>query len=408
MIDVVQCIADFNAQRDPERVAIKYRNMRSSAFVFLRGTCHLFYARLPKNSMFKSAPLTWNCGDLHLENFGSYKGDNRLTYFDMNDFDEAALAPLSWELVRLLTSLLVAADSLSISQFDALALCETLVEAYAKALAQGKSTWQERETSTGIIHELLNDLRQRQRSDYLDRRTTISGRGKQRRRSIRIDGKKALAASSAQKATVTKLMQGYAKTQPNPGFFKVLDIARRIAGTGSLGVDRYIILIEGKGSPDGNYLLDLKNAMPSALAHNISVKQPKWPTEAHRVVDIEHRMQAVSMAFLTAVTMGGEGYILRALQPAEDRISLDRHENSMPALYQTVTALAQIVASAHLRSTGRNGSASADELINYGNKSKWKTRLLSAAQQCARQVESDWEIYCQAYDEGDFQVVATK
>lgn len=404
MIDVVQCIADFNAQRDPERLAMKYRNMRSSAFVFLRGTCHLFYARLPKTSIFKSAPLTWNCGDLHLENFGSYKANNRLTYFDMNDFDEAALAPLSWELVRLLTSLLVAADSLSISQFEALALCETLVEAYAQALAQGKSTWQERETSTGIIHELLSDLRQRQRSDYLNRRTTLSGRGKQRRRSIRIDGKKALAASPAQQATVTKLIQTYAKTQPNPEFFNVIDIARRIAGTGSLGVDRYMILIEGKGSPDGNYLLDLKNAMPSALAYNVSVRQPKWPTDAHRVVDIEHRMQAVSMAFLTAVTIGTEGYILRALQPAEDRISLDRHENGLPALYQTVTVLAQIVASAHLRSTGRNGSASADELINYGNKNKWKTRLLNAAQQCAQQVESDWEIYCQAYDQGDFQV----
>ena len=403
MIDVVQCIADFNAQRDPARVAMKYRNMRNSPFVFLRGTCHLFYARLPKNSIFKSAPLTWNCGDMHLENFGSYKGDNRLTYFDMNDFDEAALAPLSWELVRLLTSLLVAADGLSISESEALALCETLIEAYAQALARGKATWQERETSTGVIHTLLNDLRQRQRPAYLDRRTSISGRGKLRRRSIRIDGKKALAATAAQKNKVTKLIQRYAKTQPNPAFFNIIDIARRIAGTGSLGVDRYMILVEGKGSPDGNYLLDLKNAMPSELARNVSVKQPKWPTDAHRVVDIEHRMQSVSMAFLTAIMMDGTGYILRALQPSEDRISLDRHENGMPALNQTVTALAQIVASAHLRSTGRNGSASADALINYGNKTKWKTKLLNAAQQCAKQVNSDWEIYCQAYDKGVFQ-----
>ena len=403
MIDVVQCIADFNAQRDPERVAMKYRNMRTSPFVFLRGTCHLFYARLPNKSIFKNAPLTWNCGDMHLENFGSYKGDNRLTYFDMNDFDEAALAPLSWELVRLLTSLLVAADSLSISEFEALALCETLIEAYAEALAHGKATWQERDTSTGVIHALLNDLRQRQRPAYLDRRTSVRGRGKLRQRSIRLDGKKALAATAAQKSKVTKLIGRYAKTQPNPEFFNIIDIARRIAGTGSLGVDRYMILVEGKGSPDGNYLLDLKNAMPSELARNSSVKQPTWLTEAHRVVDIERRMQAVSMAFLTAVTMDGAGYILRALQPSEDRISLDRHENDMPALVQTVTALAQIVASAHLRSTGRNGSASADELIDYGNKSKWKTKLLNAAQQCARQVDSDWELYCQAYDAGVFQ-----
>src|ERR1700677_4601367 len=110
MINVVQRIADFNCQRDPERVAMKYHNMRTSPFVFLRGTCHLFYERLPKNSIFKSAPLTWNCGDMHLENFGSYKGDNRLAYFDMNDFDESFLGPCLLDVVRCCTSVFLATD----------------------------------------------------------------------------------------------------------------------------------------------------------------------------------------------------------------------------------------------------------------------------------------------------------
>ncbi len=402
MIDVVKCIAEFNSGRDPERLSMKYRNMRTSPFVFLRGTCHLFYERLPKSGIFKSAPLTWNCGDMHLENFGSYKGDNRLAYFDMNDFDEAALAPLTTELVRLLTSILVGAESLSTSQYEAYALCETLVDAYAQALALGKATWVERDTSHGIIHELLNDLRTRERPTYLDKRTSIVGRGKKRRRQINIDGKKALAASDNQKAAVTKLIHDYANSRPNPAFFEVIDIARRIAGTGSLGVDRYVILVEGKGSPDGNYLLDLKNAMPSALAANVKVRQPKWESEAHRVVDIERRMQSVSMAFLTAVKMNDSGYILRALQPLEDRISLNRNMHSMEELHKTVATLAHIVASAHLRSTGRDGSAIADELIAYGHKHKWKSKLLKAAQECAQQVEDDWGVYCEAYDDGAF------
>ena len=41
------------------------------------------------------SPVCWICGDLHIENFGSYKGDNRLVYFDLNDFDESILAPVS-------------------------------------------------------------------------------------------------------------------------------------------------------------------------------------------------------------------------------------------------------------------------------------------------------------------------
>src|SRR5712671_315 len=51
------------------------------------------------------APLVWVCGDLHLENFGSFHGDDGRANFDVNDFDEAALAPASWDLARLLTSL---------------------------------------------------------------------------------------------------------------------------------------------------------------------------------------------------------------------------------------------------------------------------------------------------------------
>ncbi len=404
MIDVIACIADFNRGRDPQRLAMKYHNMRQNSFVFLRGTCHLFYARLPTTSIFKTAPLTWNCGDLHLENFGSYKGDNRLTYFDMNDFDEAALAPLSWELVRLITSIQVGAATLSLNAEEADALSQTVIEAYAHALTCGKATWVEREISSGIIRQLLDDLRERQRALHLDRRTILTGRGHKKYRLLHIDGKKALAVSGTQKARVTRLIHAYAKTQPNPQFYEVLDVARRIAGTGSLGVDRYTILVNGKGSPDANYLLDLKHALPSALARNCPVKQPQFDSEAHRVVAIERRMQAVSMAFLTAVKMGDKGYVLRALQPSEDRIILNRHEHSMPALHKSMTTLGQIVASAHLRSAGRDGSAIADELIAFGHKVKWKNKLLVAAKKCAQQVEQDWQIYCQGYDDGVFKV----
>ncbi|HEY2607653.1 MAG TPA: DUF2252 family protein, partial [Paraburkholderia sp.] len=109
MPDIEKIIARFNAGRDPERLAMKYKAMRGSPFVFLRGTCHLFYERLPRDKVLDDAPPVWICGDLHLENFGSYKADNRLIYFDNNDFDEACLAPALYELVRLLTSVLVGA-----------------------------------------------------------------------------------------------------------------------------------------------------------------------------------------------------------------------------------------------------------------------------------------------------------
>ena len=112
---------------------------------------------------------------------------------------------------------------------------------------------------------------------------------------------------------------------PDPKFFEVLDIGRRIAGTGSLGVERFVVLVEGKGSPDGNYLLDIKEAKPSALAPHLArlgIRQPIWSDEASRVVSVQNRMQAVDHAFLQAVKLDGLPCILRGLQPSEDRVAI--------------------------------------------------------------------------------------
>ncbi|MDE2396787.1 MAG: DUF2252 family protein [Burkholderiales bacterium] len=397
-MDVVRKIRDFNADREPERRAIKLRLMRATRFAFLRGTCHLFYDRLHDRGVPGSAPAAWICGDLHLENFGSYKGDNRLVYFDLNDFDEAALAPASWELIRLLTSLRVAAAELSIKSDEAEHLCRSFVDAYAAALALGKPLWIERETAHGLVRELLDDLRERPRKAFLDARTRRKGRQRQ----ILIDGRHALAASEAQRKQVGEFMAAFAHHQDDPDFFRVIDVARRIAGTGSLGVDRYMILVNGKGSPDANYLLDLKAATPCALAPHLRLPQPNWKNEAERIVALQRRLQAVSMAFLQPVLLGRKSFVLRALQPVEDRISIDRTQQSLDQLDHAIATLGRLVAWAQLRSAGRGGSAPADELVDFGRRRKWRARLLEASIDCAAQVEADAAAYAKAYDAGAF------
>src|SRR6201991_3064606 len=117
--------------------------MAENAFRFFRGTCHLYYEDLGGSKSLPTYPVSWVCGDLHLENFGSYKGDNRLVYFDVNDFDEAALAPASWDLVRLLASVRVGAERLSIGPCESGALCKDFLAAYVAALAEGKAYWVE-------------------------------------------------------------------------------------------------------------------------------------------------------------------------------------------------------------------------------------------------------------------------
>lgn len=400
-MDIVRNIQDYNRGRDPERLALKYRNMRRSPFVFLRASCHLFYDRLPGGKLFERAPAAWQCGDLHLENFGSYKGDNRLVYFDLNDFDESALAPVTWALVRFLSSLLVGAKSLKVTRAEALALCHSFLDAYAAALQAGKARWVERETADGMVAQLLDRVQKRQRPAFLDSRTERNGKNGKKRR-IRLDGKKALPVSDPQRQRITGFMREFAAAQANPGFYKTLDVARRIAGNGSLGVERYIVLVDGKGSPDGNYLLDLKAAQPSALSPHLKLKQPRWPSEAQRIVAIQQRVQAVSMAFLQPVEIGRTAYVLRGLQPSEDRVALDGGNKRLRRLDGVIKTMGEIVAWGQLRSSGRDGSAIADELIDFGEQSKWRGSLLETAEDCARQVAKDWAAYSAAYDDGAF------
>jgi len=398
MIDIVRRISDFNAGRDPERLALKYRNMSASPFVFLRGTCHLFYQRLAASGMPRKVPITWVCGDLHFENFGSFKGDNRLVYFDMNDFDEAVLAPCTWDLVRFLASIGVGAQTLGLKPAEAALLCRVFLSGYAKALADGKALWVERETTNGMVKELLTSLQDRPRPAYLDSRTERCGK----QRTIRVDGRKALPVGTKQRRKVTAFIDRFAATQPDPEFFRVQDVARRIAGNGSLGVDRYVILVVGKGSPDRNYLLDLKEATSSALLPYLDVVQPRWRNDAERVVTIQRRMQAVSMAFLQAVTLGKKSYILRALQPSEDRVALARWDGELSRAEGVMRVMGEVAAWGQLRSGGRSGSAGADELVEFARREKWQARLLEAAEHMSAQVVRDWRLYVAAYQDGAF------
>lgn len=392
--DPVGSIQTLNAGRDPERLRLKYQAMRANPFAFLRGSCHLFYQRLPRTGIFRSAPTAWLCGDLHLENFGSYKGDNGLSYFDINDFDESALAPITWDLVRLLASVHVGAQTLSIDAAGVHALCRCFVDAYCAALAGGKSYWIERDTATGLVRKLLVALRDRRRADFLAERTT--GKGKKRR--LRVDGEKALPASDAQRDKVVAFMRSFATDSSAAGAYRVLDVARRIAGTGSLGVDRYVILVATKEAPDRRFLLDLKQTQASSLVPRLQVQQPAWASDADRAVTLQRRAQAVPMALLHAVRFNGGAYVLRELQPSEDRVRLDRTRGNLKVLAPLVATMGQLVAWAHLRGAGRDGSAVADELIDFADDKPWRSRLLAAAHDCAEQVRRDAAAFNAAFD----------
>jgi uncharacterized protein (DUF2252 family) len=202
-------IRTFNAGREPERLKLKYKGMRRSRSAFLRGTCHLFYEDWPRSSRLDDAPLAWVCGDLHFENFGAYKGDNRAVYFDINDFDEAVLAPCTWDVARFLTSVLVTARDNKLAPRDGSELCELFLSNYFGCLAEGKARWVERETAgDNIVGDLLRALSERTRAEFLARRA--KGRGRNRR--LKANRKRILPARDADKLEVERAIARLARS----------------------------------------------------------------------------------------------------------------------------------------------------------------------------------------------------
>jgi uncharacterized protein (DUF2252 family) len=402
MSDLVERIKRFNAGRLPDMLKLKYKAMQADAFAFFRGTCHLFYQDWPSSTPLNQAPATWVCGDLHVENFGSYRGDNGLVYFDMNDFDEAALAPCTWDVARAMTSILVGAHTLNVDAGEAQRLCRGFLEAYADALVQGRASFVERDTAAGMIKELLEGLEQRTRKAFLDSHTEPADKSSSKRRLL-IDNHHTLPITSDERDQVVNAINTWAKSQPNPDFFLILDVARRMAGIGSLGVKRYLLLVEGKSSPDHNYLLDLKQELPSALTRYLTLRQPEWVNDAERCMTIQVRMQAVPPALLSNLVLETGSFRLKELQPREDRVTLDRWGKKIERLEALISTLAQITAWAQIRSAGRQGSATADELIAYGHDTGWHSALLDYVGSYARHAEADFETFRAACKQGQIE-----
>jgi uncharacterized protein (DUF2252 family) len=399
MTTITESVKQFNTGRNPELLKIKYKNMRSSAFVFYRGSCHLFYEAIPEKSFFYQAPKTWLCGDLHLENLGCYKADNRAIYFDINDFDEAALASCLFDVARLLTSIMLAAsDTLKIDEKTAEQLCKRLLKVYAQTLEQGTARFMEEQIANGVLKTFLKDIQGRKRKDFINKRTEKINN----KRKLLVKYKEISEISKDKKQQIIDTVDAWAENQPNPEFYKVLDVARRVAGTGSLGLERYQLLVKGYGKEE-RYLLDMKVANKSCLNSILKLKQPVYNHEAERIMQIQQRMQIFPQALLNSIEFNGQWFLLKELQPSQDKIDLTECKGDVDKINLVIDTFAAIVAWDQLRSSGRQGSATADKLISFaGLFPEWSEQVMSYSMDYAQQVQKDYAEYCTAYDAGFF------
>jgi uncharacterized protein (DUF2252 family) len=400
MHSVSNRIKQFNQDLLPNMVALKYEAMIENAFRFFRGTCHLYYQDLAQANTLPKSPLTWVCGDLHIENYGSYKGENRLVYFDLNDFDEGLLAPASWEISRMLTSILVAFEALKIGEEEALRMVALFLKTYSATLSSGKTISIEPRTAKGIVCSFLEKEANRKIQELLDKRTTTTKKGKI---ILSLDHKRHFAIPKALKIQLMDhITHWISNSSDGPYNYKVLDAVFRLAGTGSVGVKRYMFLLRSKDKTK-YLLLDMKQATTSSVQPYVTVEQPVWGSEAERVLVIQQRMQNVLPALLSVIDFKGDSYMLQEMQPTEDKIDFGVIKKRYRDIYQVIDDMASLAASAQLRSAGRQGSATADDLIAFGSDNEWHEKLISYAQHYAKQVKKDYKDFKSDYKKGVFK-----
>lgn len=400
MSTIPERIKQFNSSRLPAYTSIKFETMAEDPFRFFRGTCHLFYEDLSHVENFPSSPISWICGDLHLENFGTYKGDNRLIYFDLNDFDEGLLAPAAWEVVRMMTSILVGCESLGINKKETLQIAGLFLRNYTLHLSSGKARYLEVETANGIVRTFLERIAQRKQKELIRQRTE---EGKNGRLQLRIDHVRFFPIDKAlRKELMAHVNQWMQKSPLLKDRYQAIDACFRVAGTGGLGVSRYVFLVRHTEDPKKYMLIDMKEARSSSVLPWLKVPQPTWPSEADRVVAIQHRMQNINPALLSTTQFRSLPYVMKEMQPTADKIDFLLVKDRYKDIACVVEDMAFLTASAQLRSAGRQGAAVPDQLIEFGQDTLWQAPLLEYATQYAAQVKKDYQEYFTAYKAGHF------
>ena len=390
----------FNRNLMPDMVQLKYEAMTDNAFRFFRGTCHLFYEDLSKTDPLPLSPVGWICGDLHIENFGSYKGENKLVYFDLNDFDESILAPVCYELARMVTSIFIAFEALEIEPEKATKMAQLFLKTYSKTLAGGKAISIEPRTAKGIVCDFLTAADKAREKDILKKRTI----SKKKKLMLSLEDERHFKLDKKLKAELIAHVNEWIKTSSDgPYNFAVKSAVFRLAGTGSIGVKRYLFLLKSTNTKNKYLLVDMKQSTPSSILPYIPTKQLAWESEAERIITVQKRMQNVSSSLLSTTVFRGESYVIQELQPVKDTIKFKLLKDEYRDIYQVIDDMAALTASAELRSGGIQGSSNIDDLSAFGLSQDWQEGVINYAQKYAEKVKRDYQQFMKDYKKGVFK-----
>ena len=410
-----EILVEQNRDRLPELVPLRFARMLADPFSFFRGAAAVMAADLAAGP---SSGVEVLCGgDTHISNFGIYASPQRSLVFDLNDFDEAAVAPAEWDVKRLVTSAVVGGRhagypektirriaSAAVSRYRLglrTVLGMNVVDRYYLRLEPQRYT---KEVSSGLADVISQTER--------TARTKTSARAFAKMMRPGPDGGYRLRETPpvfehvtvADEAALTAAFREYLTSVPADvavllSHFQLTDIARRIVGVGSVGNRCYLLILTG---PDGTPLvLQVKQAGRSVLEEYGQRRQPPSLIAAEaalghglRVVDGQRILQAISDVFLGTLRIQGHDYYVRQFQDMKGSVEID---GLAPKVFgQYVEACALSLARAHgqsanasmLRGYVGSGEAVAAAIVDfaysYADKTLDDFRELTAAAKAGR------------------------
>lgn len=119
-------------------LALKHKRMAESASRFLRGTYYLWLSRVEQEAPpdLVHAPELLAVGDLHVENFGCWRDVEGRLAWGVNDLDEIATLPYTFDLLRLCTSAVVAVREQRLPLHER-EVCAVVLDGYHRGFEHG-------------------------------------------------------------------------------------------------------------------------------------------------------------------------------------------------------------------------------------------------------------------------------
>ncbi len=426
-VEILQAQAE---SRVPELVPIRYGRMLASAFTFYRGGAAIMADDLATTP---TTDLTVQlCGDAHLANFGGFAAPDRAMVFDLNDFDETLPGPFEWDIKRLVASFAVASRDRGFSRKVSRSLTVDVVASYRDGMADfagmGRlDVWYARldahdlerrwgpALGASTLQALRKNMAKAQRKTSaraFSRYTTQGPDGTLRPVSdpplvVPLDELFAGTDLDMAHALVADFFDRYLASLPDDKQhllrgYRLVGVARKVVGVGSVGTRCWILLLVGENDSLDDLVLQIKEAVPSVLEPYLGASV--YSTHGRRVVEGQRLMQAASDTLLgweQSANPAGETYDYYVRQMWDGKASADLGALNLDG-YQ---AYAQICGWTLARAHARTGDRKA--ISGYlGSSDTVDTAMAEFAERYADQNEADYQRVRRAADDGLIQVAA--